>query len=129
MSYYFGCRRALSGQQMAEVERTLALRRGWARCLDPEDCPCAPGVPGGCPADMSCQPVASGSAWACVLDGPAPPGAACRYVNQCSRGSFCLAERATAAGRCVRPCGQVELDCECNDVGLPYRICVQDLGR
>ena len=128
MSYYFGCRRALSAEQRAEVARNLRLRRGWFRCQDPADCPCDPSLKNACPDDMSCHPSGSASsAFLCELDGPGAPGTACRSASQCSARAFCLSTgHGGAAARCVRPCDG-EPGCTCLDVGLPTRICAQDL--
>lgn len=124
MSYYFGCRRALSAQQLAEANRNLSLRRGWARCLDPQDCPCLPGAADACPAEMSCQPGAAG--WYCNLDGPGVPGALCRDSSQCSQNAFCLGIDGSA--RCVRPCqSRPSAPCTCIDVGLGFGVCSEDL--
>ncbi len=129
MSYYMTCRRGLSAEQLAEVERGLHLRRGWYRCQQPGDCPCTPGVAGACPADMSCQPGAAGAAAGqCMLDGPALPGAPCTYVNDCSASSVCLRPRSGRTdARCARTCSGAEAQCTCTDVGLPYPVCAEDL--
>jgi hypothetical protein len=131
MSYYMMCRRGLSAQQLTEVERNLGLRRGWFACLDPSACLCTPGDPAACPAEMSCQPGQriDGQA-ACVLDGPALPGAPCSHLGDCSDGSICIAASNddTLAPRCVRACSADDEGCTCTDVGLPYRVCAQDLS-
>jgi hypothetical protein len=129
MSYYMSCRRGLSPEQLAEVERNLSLRRGWSRCLEPVDCPCTPGVPEACPAEMSCQPALADDALGlCMLDGPALPGAPCTYVNDCSASSVCLKTRERAAdARCARTCSATAPQCTCTDVGLPFRVCGEDL--
>jgi hypothetical protein len=130
MSYYLGCRRSLTADQFAEVSRGLQLRRGWFRCLDPNDCSCDPHRADSCPAAMSCHPGTSvDAAWSCELDGPALPGAACRGTSQCSQGAICLVSKdSQSAGRCARPC-RSEGECSCADVGLPIRICAEDLDR
>jgi hypothetical protein len=131
MSYYMMCRRGLSALQLAEVERNLSLRRGWFGCLDPSSCPCTPGDPAACPAEMSCQPaqLVDGLA-ACVLDGPALPGAPCSHLGDCSGGSICVgaSHDDTVAPRCVRACAADGPECACTDVGLPYRVCREDLS-
>lgn len=127
MSYYMHCRRTFTPEQLTEVSRGLELRRGWFRCLDSQDCPCQPGA-NACPADMSCRPHGSiAQPWSCELDGPSWPGTACQNSSQCAYGGICLSVEATAAGRCVRPCVKAD-DCACEDVGLPFRVCAQDLG-
>jgi hypothetical protein len=127
MSYYLGCRRKLSPEQLAEVSRGLQLRRGWFRCLDPAACSCDP-AQSACPADMSCHPGDSAAtAWSCELDGPALPGAPCRDSSSCGQGAICLMPKSSAAGRCARAC-RADSTCNCVDVGLPVRICAEDLG-
>jgi len=126
MSYYLGCRRALTAEQIAETERNLSLRRGWFRCLDPSDCPCEAAVPNACPNGMSCHPGAADAApWTCELDGPALPGAPCRNASQCADGSVCIAQDG-AGSRCARPCRSSDA-CSCSAVGLPFRVCAEDL--
>jgi hypothetical protein len=126
MSYYLACRRALTAEQIAEAERNLSLRRGWFRCLDPRDCPCEAGAPNACPPEMSCHPGASEEpTWSCELDGPALPGTPCRNASQCADGSVCIAQDGAAA-RCTRPCRSND-GCTCTDVGLPFRVCAEDL--
>jgi hypothetical protein len=128
MSYYFGCRRALSAEQQAEIARNLRLRRSWFRCQDPADCPCNPSQKAACPDEMSCHPSGAAEApFLCELDGPGAPGTACRSASQCSARAFCLSGgHGEAAARCVRPCDG-EPACTCLDVGLPVRVCAQDL--
>jgi hypothetical protein len=129
MSYYVGCRRLLTAEQLAEARRNLALRRGWFPCLDPKACTCDPGAPGQCPAEMSCEPSETlAGPWTCNLDGPALPGVACIDPNQCSAGSFCLQQSSgeRLAAHCVRPCREGDL-CTCTDVGLAFRVCREDL--
>jgi Pregnancy-associated plasma protein-A len=130
MSYYIGCRRALSAEQISEAERNLSLRRAWFRCLDPRDCPCDPAGAIGCPGEMSCHPGESeAAAWSCELDGPAVPGAACRQTSQCSAQAFCVGPASSPGDksgyRCVRPC-RPGPDCTCADVGLRFQVCAQD---
>jgi hypothetical protein len=129
MSYYMPCRRGLSAEQLAVIEHGLRLRRGWSRCLAPELCPCSIGLPGACPLDMSCQPVGDGATGACVLDGPAMPGAPCSDLSACSRGSICLgaSDGARRATRCMRACPAAGGECACVDVGLPFQVCREDL--
>jgi hypothetical protein len=127
MSYYFGCRRVLSAEQQAEVARNLRLRKAWFRCQDPRDCPCDARRRAACPAEMSCHPSGSGDApWQCELDGPALPGAVCRNAGQCSARGFCVGPAGASYARCVRPCDE-EPGCKCQDVGLPVRVCAEDL--
>jgi Pregnancy-associated plasma protein-A len=124
MSYYMHCRMTFSPEQLAETARVLELRRGWFRCLDPQDCACEPAAANSCPSEMSCHP--RGAGFQCELDGPGRPGTLCRNSSQCGYSAICLSGDA-AAGRCVRPCSPSE-DCTCRDVGLPFQVCAQDLG-
>ena len=131
MSYYMPCRRGLSAEQLALVERGLQLRRGWFPCLDADQCRCLPGEPGDCPTQMSCRPSGQGESGVCKLDGPALPGAPCEDVSDCSNGSVCLGAGAGDArvSRCVRACRVSAPDCACSDVGLPFPVCGEDLER
>jgi hypothetical protein len=131
MSYYLGCRRALSADQLREAERNLALRRGWSRCLDKAACACRPGEPAACPIEMSCRPERGGgeNRFACELDGPALPGAPCQDSAQCSGGGLCLTLAASgqAHGRCARACiPGPTAGCDCVDLGLPFSVCRED---
>jgi hypothetical protein len=128
MSYYLGCRRALTAEQLAEALRNLTLRRGWFACLDPAACVCTPGTDV-CPQEMSCQPNATMDApWTCQLDGPALPGSNCSGTSECGRGSFCLqtSTHERSAAHCVRPCRAGDA-CDCTDVGLAFRLCGEDM--
>jgi hypothetical protein len=129
MSYYLGCRRALSAEQLHEAERNLALRRGWSACLEPDACACQPGAAGTCPAEMSCHP-AGESHYTCGMDGPALPGAPCQGSSQCSAGALCLqlAGSAGERGRCVRPCQPGAAQCDCAELGPPFSVCREDLS-
>lgn len=125
MSYYLGCRRVLTQEQLTEAARNLTLRKGWFRCQDRRACPCDPKLKAACPAEMSCHPGGSGDApWWCELDGVGMPGTACADASQCSARGLCLGGPDSA--RCVRPCDE-EPGCTCMDVGLPLRVCAQDL--
>ncbi len=129
MSYYLGCRRTLTDEQLAETDKNLSLRRAWFRCQNPHDCPCQPAAAKSCPAEMSCHPGdQEGGSWFCELDGPGLPGTACRNATQCSQGSFCLrrSDASSPYGRCTRPC-TLAPSCTCADVGLPFQICGEDL--
>jgi hypothetical protein len=126
MSYYIPCRRLLTPEQVAEMRRNLSLRRGWFRCQDPHDCPCDPKRKLACPTEMSCHPAQKSDAqWMCELDGPALPGANCSGASHCSLRSFCIG-KSDGSSRCVRPCDE-EPGCTCQDVGLPIRVCAEDL--
>ena len=126
MSYYLGCRRVLTPEQLTEAARNLALRKAWFRCQDPRACPCDPKLKAACPAEMSCHPGGSGDApWWCELDGVGTPGAPCTDASHCGTRAFCLGG-ASSGARCVRPCEE-EPGCGCVDVGLSVRVCAQDL--
>lgn len=128
MGYYMHCRRSFTSEQLEEVARGVELRRGWFACLDPQDCPCRPGQ-SRCPAEMSCHPQGGiAQPWSCALDGPSLPGTACQNSSQCALDGICLSVDASGAGRCVRPCGKRE-DCTCENVGLPFQVCREDIGR
>ncbi|MEY4577663.1 MAG: hypothetical protein RL701_2366, partial [Pseudomonadota bacterium] len=127
MSYYLGCRRALSPDQLTEAARNLQLRRAWFRCQDAHDCPCEPSLRNGCPPEMSCHPSGPADApFLCELDGNSVPGAPCRSAGNCSARAFCIAGGREGGGRCVRPC-ENEPGCTCLDVGLRVRVCAEDL--
>jgi hypothetical protein len=127
MGYYMHCRRTFTSEQLAEVARGVELRRGWFACLDPQDCPCRPGQ-NLCPAEMSCHPHGGiAQPWSCELDGPSLPGAPCQNSSQCALDGICLSVDTGSAGRCVRPC-EKSGDCTCENVGLPFQVCSQDLG-
>jgi hypothetical protein len=127
MSYYIGCRRALSPEQLSVTAKNLALRRGWFRCQDPHGCQCDPTRKAACPQEMSCRPSAAGAApWFCELDGANWPGTLCQDSSQCSRRAFC-AGSTQMGSRCIRPCNE-EPDCSCIDVGLPIGVCREDLN-
>ncbi len=134
MSYYMGCRRELTSEQLALTQRGMSLRRGWFACLDPRDCVCDPMAAHACPAEMSCHPGEQrDSPWLCELDGAALPGTGCSDSSQCSQGAFCLwqSRGPSAAASCTRPCGAAGAgdSCICTDVGLPFRVCAEDLRR
>jgi hypothetical protein len=127
MSYYTGCRDRFTEEQVRVVQHTLALRRGWHRCVG-ERCACHLGDPD-CPAGMSCRPTrASGDeAMRCTLDGPHPAGADCDHHAECGHGSLCLIEQASRIQRCVRPCRTSSPDCDCQEAGPDLYICAEDL--
>lgn len=128
MSYYLGCRRALSQEQLAEATRGLSLRRGWFRCQNPLDCPCQPTHRSACPQAMSCRPSGADElAWFCELDGAYLPGTACESSAECSNRAFCAGSAQEDSARCLRPC-EDEPECTCADVGLPLQVCREDLG-
>lgn len=127
MSYYLGCRRVLTPEQLSVTARNLVLRRGWFRCQDPRGCQCDPARKAACPLEMSCRPSGAGDApWYCELDGANLPGTLCQDSSQCSRRAFC-AGSAQTGNRCIRPCNE-EPDCSCSDVGLPIGVCREDLN-
>jgi hypothetical protein len=129
MGYYASCRSAFSPEQMRLMQHTLALRRGWQRCLDTA-CPCRLGG-SECPAAMSCRLGHAGgeSVTRCALDGPRAPGADCRDTSDCGQGSLCLIEQGTGAQRCARPCLESGDGCTCTKVADDLSVCVQDLRK
>jgi hypothetical protein len=128
MSYYLGCRRGFTPEQLKEAARNLQLRRKWFRCQDPHACPCDPSHKTACPPEMSCRPSGPVAAqWLCGLDGASLPGTLCEDSAQCANRAFCVSSSQSTGARCVRPC-EGEPDCTCLDVGLPVRVCQQDLG-
>lgn len=127
MSYYLGCRRVLTTEQLSVTAKNLMLRRGWFRCQDPHGCQCDPSRKAACPQEMSCRPSGAGAApWYCELDGANWPGTLCQDSSQCSRRAFC-AGSTQSASHCIRPCSE-EPDCSCIDVGLPIGVCREDLN-
>jgi hypothetical protein len=129
MGYYAVCRSAFSAEQMRLMQHTLALRRGWQRCLG-SACSCRLGS-SDCPQGMSCRTgVLSGeTVTRCALDGPRPPGADCRTTTDCGQGSVCLIEQGSGAQRCVRPCLESAAGCSCSKVANDLSVCVQDLRK
>src|SRR5690606_33675906 len=91
MGYYPNCRSLFTQEQALLMRRTLALRRGWWRCLFGEGCTCDP-IAADCPEQMTCTPFGSADApeWKCRLDGPAVPGATCSGAGECGYGSICV---------------------------------------
>jgi hypothetical protein len=129
MSYYTECRNHFSDEQAALMQHTLALRRGWQRCFE-AGCPCALGTDD-CPAGMSCKPVVINGTehtGRCGLDGPRPPGADCKQVSDCGRGSICVKDARRGMHRCARPCSSSSENCECVAAGSDVNVCLQDLG-
>jgi hypothetical protein len=128
MSYYMGCRRVLTPEQLSVTARNLQLRRGWFRCQDQRACQCSPALQAACPQEMSCRPSAAGgdAAWYCELDGAHLPGTLCEDSAECSNRAFC-AGSAQSGNRCIRPCSE-EPNCSCLDVGLPIGVCREDLN-
>jgi hypothetical protein len=124
MSYYTECRRVFSPDQMALMEHTLALRRGWHACLHGA-CPCQLGT-ASCPAGMSCRPLEDGRA-ACGLDGPRAPGADCDATSDCSQGGQCVRDLDSGQQRCARACLDSTPGCRCTPFGERLNLCAEDL--
>ncbi|MDB4976218.1 MAG: hypothetical protein JWN48_4559 [Myxococcaceae bacterium] len=129
MSYYAACRERFSDQQMALMQHTLALRRGWSRCLG-NTCACQLGG-NECPTDMSCRPVllSSGeSSYRCGFDGPRGPGADCQSAADCGQGTVCTTEQTSRVQHCVRPCTTSAADCTCSAASGALSLCIEDFG-
>jgi hypothetical protein len=128
MSYYATCRERFSDEQMALMQHTLALRRGWHRCVG-ASCPCAYGEQD-CPADMTCRPVllVSGEQTTrCGFDGPRGAAADCQSAADCGQGTLCMTEQQTQKQRCVRPCSASSEGCTCVNASPSLTICAEDL--
>lgn len=129
MSYYTSCRSHFSREQIERMQHTIALRRGWQRCLH-GSCLCQLGGRE-CPTGMSCHPfvLASGDPVArCALDGPSRPRADCESTSQCGLGSICINAKRPAGTRCMRPCVLSREDCTCIEAGPQLRLCAEDIG-
>jgi hypothetical protein len=130
MGYYAACRSHFSDEQLQLMQHTVALRRGWQRCLGGA-CSCRLGG-SECPAGMSCrggQQASEASTPRCALDGPRAPGADCDSSADCGQGAQCLIEQGTSAPRCVRPCLASSGSCLCTRVADDLSVCAQDLAR
>jgi len=128
MSYYTPCRQHFSVQQMQLMQHSLALRRGWHRCLG-GSCACSLGGDE-CPVGMSCLPVALNGAEQqprCVLAGPRRPGSDCQDATQCGAGAVCLSDTKTRVQRCVRACLASKPGCDCTQAREGLSVCIQDL--
>lgn len=148
MAYYPACRVGFSAEQAARMRETLALRRGWHRCVG-QACACDPrlrSLAAGviesserCPEQMSCRPFETGdtpdgASWRCDLDGAAMPGGRCRDGGECSGGSICVT-LPDGEGRCARTCddsGEIAMTvggpCTCRPITTPtVAVCREDL--
>jgi hypothetical protein len=128
MGYYPECRGGFTVAQAQLMRRTLALRRGWQRCVVGDGCPCEVGDRS-CPADMSCRRFQRDDVayQRCALDGPVVPGGVCKGSLECSAGAQCIGQ-PDADSRCVRPCDDATPGCRCEQVdGVTHAICVDDL--
>ncbi|MDB4974779.1 MAG: cell surface protein [Myxococcaceae bacterium] len=129
MSYYATCRVHFSDQQMGLMQHTVALRRGWNRCLGGR-CECQIGG-SECPTEMSCRPVILSSGEAgnrCGFDGPRGAGADCQSPADCGQGTVCMTQQAINAQRCVRPCTSSSADCSCTGGSDTVHVCIEDFG-
>ncbi len=129
MSYYTECRRHFSDEQVARMQHTLALRRGWSRCLDAR-CACALGSRS-CPVGMSCRPMLRAGQTPenrCALDGPRAPGAGCQGTDECGQGGVCLQVSASELRRCVRACTVSVPGCRCLATDSELHVCAEDIA-
>jgi len=130
MGYYPACRQGFTEQQAQLMRRSIALRRGWYRCSLGDGCPCEIGGEA-CPEGMSCRRFVGdeGPYERCTLDGPVVPGGVCRGGLDCSEGAQCIGQ-PEGESRCVRPCNDQTVGCQCAEVGgVSHAICVDDLAR
>jgi hypothetical protein len=129
MGYYASCRSAFTPEQMRLMQHTLALRRGWQRCLAAA-CTCQLGG-GECPTGMSCRlgSLRGESVTRCALDGPRAPGSDCRDSADCGQGGLCLIEQGSGAQRCARPCLASAAGCACTKVADDLSVCIQDVHK
>jgi Pregnancy-associated plasma protein-A len=129
MGYYPECRTGFTLAQAQLMRRTLALRRGWQRCLVGDGCACEIGDRS-CPEAMSCrrfQSSADGPYQRCVLDGPVVPGGECNISLECSVDAQCIGQ-PDGPSRCVRPCDDATPACRCEQAdGVTHPICMEDL--
>jgi hypothetical protein len=156
MAYYPACRVGFSAEQAARMRESLALRRGWHRCVG-QSCACDPRLPvlaagaaeedARCPEQMTCRPFHSGTAgadgsdadpegtsWRCDLDGAAVPGGRCSGGGECGGGSICVT-LPDGEGKCARTCddsGELAAPvggaCTCKAITTPQvAVCREDL--
>lgn len=128
MSYYTACRVSFTPEQARLMQHTLALRRGWHRCLGGV-CPCRLGVADDCPSDMSCRPVTlAGELTArCTFDGPKAPGSDCDNTSECGKSALCLEDPSGGLRRCARTCQRSYPGCECVQANEHLSICLEDM--
>lgn len=147
MAYYPPCRVGFSAEQAARMRESLALRRGWHRCVG-QSCACDPkqpvlaaGTPDEemrCPEQMTCRPFQAdepdGASWRCDLDGAAVPGGRCNGGGECGGGSICVT-LPDGEGKCARTCdetGEIAAPtggaCTCRAITTPaVAVCREDL--
>jgi hypothetical protein len=127
MSYYTSCRNHFSAEQIALMQHSLALRRGWYAC-SVDECRCEPGDDT-CPAGMSCRPhrLDGQKAYLCSLDGSHQAGADCQSVADCAQDSICLSEANSGVQRCARVCVASEPGCDCVRADGTLRVCREDV--
>jgi hypothetical protein len=128
MAYYPQCRTLFSEEQALAMRKTIALRRGWHRCLGPEGCTCAPEAQD-CPDGMQCDPfdVRGEVVWRCELEGAAMPGGTCDAFVGCGMGSICV-ETPGRESRCARTCTPGAMPCRCEAITTPaVHVCREDL--
>ncbi|HEX5656168.1 MAG TPA: M43 family zinc metalloprotease [Polyangiales bacterium] len=127
MSYYADCRETFSAQQMALMQHTAALRRGWAPCFG-DKCACRLTGEADCPAGMGCRPRADvANAGRCTLEGPRDVREECHGGYDCKGNALCVRPAGAPASYCARSCLTDTPDCECTPTSDGLRICQQDL--
>ena len=128
MGYYANCRVHFSDQQMALMQHTLALRRGWHRCIGGA-CACDLSL-SDCPTDMTCRPalLPTGEASTrCGFDGPRSATEDCQSAADCGGGTLCMSEQ-NGTQRCVRVCATSTSGCTCTPASKSLSVCVEDFG-
>jgi hypothetical protein len=127
MSYYADCRETFSAQQMALMQHTAALRRGWRGCFG-DNCACRLSGELDCPAGMACRPRADvANAGRCTLEGPRELREECHGMHDCRGSAICVGLVGNSTSHCARLCGASSDDCHCMSTTEGLRICQQDL--
>jgi hypothetical protein len=129
MSYYADCRETFSAQQMALMQHTASLRRGWARCFG-DNCACRLSGEVDCPPGMGCRPRPDvANAGRCTLEGPRELREECHGMNDCKGNALCVRLMGAPTSHCARSCLAETPDCNCLPTSEGLRICQQDLRR
>ncbi len=127
MSYYADCRETFSAEQMALMQHSAALRRGWTRCYG-DNCACRLTGEADCPAGMGCRPrIDVANAGRCTLEGQREPREECHNMNDCRGNALCVRLGGAQTSHCARSCAADSPDCECMATKEGLRICEQDL--
>lgn len=127
MSYYADCRDTFTAQQMALMQHTAALRRGWAGCFG-DNCACRMSGELDCPAGMGCRPRAEvANAGRCTLEGWRGPREECQGMYDCKGNALCVRLVGASKSHCARSCLEDSSDCACTPTSEGMRICQQDL--